>query len=64
MTHEDILKKICNIMDDIGNERIKDNSIKVLTDLFDWIKENSQEIKEKEHFKKRHSDIISHYIRK
>ena len=62
MTHEDILKKICNIMDDIDNGRIEDNSTKVLINLFDWIKENSQEIKEKEHYKKRHSDITSSYI--
>lgn len=64
MTHEDILKKICAIMDDIDNGRIENNSIKILTDLFDWIKENSQEIKEKEHYNKRHSDIISSYIHK
>lgn len=64
MTHEDILRKICNTIDDIDNERIEDNSVKVLIDLYNWIKENSQEIKEAEHYKKRHSTITSSYIKK
>lgn len=64
MTHEDILKKICNTIDDIDNGRIEDNATKALVDLYDWIKENSQEIKEKEHYQKRHSTITSSYINK
>ena len=64
MTHEDILRKICNTMDDIDNGRIEDNATKVLIHLYDWIKENSQEIKEKEHYQKRHSENNSIYIKK